>query len=197
MAVNTAIGSNPLAAPPEKTDRHGSDKSKLFLCLFLQNQRRLYAYLLTLLRCRSDADDLLQETSLTMWDKFDAAAPPDEFLAWARRIAYNKVLDFYKKSQRTQSRLNRIFLERIGALAGQESSNQHSEDRREALAGCLGKLAESDRNLLARRFADGATTQSTADQVGRSVDAVYKSLAKLRQRLFECIQKTLAREGRS
>ena len=32
-------------------------------------------------------------------------------------------------------------------------------------------------------------------QVGRSVDAVYKALAKIRQALFDCVTRTLAQEG--
>ena len=53
-----------------------------------------------------------------------------------------------------------------------------------------------DRDLLACRFADGATTQSASEHVGRSVEAVYKALAKIRQALFDCVQRTLARETR-
>ena len=52
-----------------------ADKGKLFLRLFLQNRMRLYAYVLTLLANRADADDVLQEASLVMWDKFDEKAP--------------------------------------------------------------------------------------------------------------------------
>ena len=197
MAVDPDIGSNSLVMPmlPCEPDPHSPDKSRLFLRLFLQNQRRLYAYILTLLPHRADADDVLQDTTLTIWDKFDPSGPPDDFLAWGRRVAYNKVLDFYKKSQRAHSRLSQIFLERVSTVTDQDSASLQLDDRREALAGCLEKLAERDRDLLKRRFADGATTQSTSEQVGRSVDAVYKSLAKLRQSLFECVQKTLAREG--
>jgi len=173
-----------------------ADKHKLFLRMFLQNERRLYAYILTLLPQRADADDVLQETSLVMWDKFDANAPPTEFLAWGRRVAYNKVLDFYKKSQRARARLSQVFLDRMSEAAGQGDGLQ-LDDRREALGSCLEKLTQRDRDLLARRFADGATTQSTSEQLGRSVDAVYKALAKLRQALFNCVQKTLAREGQA
>src|SRR6202040_3274100 len=71
-------------------------KGKVFLRLFLENERRLYAYILTLLANHADADDVLQEASLVMWDKFDEQHPPDHFLAWACRIAYFKVLDFCK-----------------------------------------------------------------------------------------------------
>jgi RNA polymerase sigma-70 factor, ECF subfamily len=173
------------------------DRSKLFLRLFLQNERRLYAYVLTLLPHRADADDVLQEASLVMWDKFDPDHPPADFAAWGCRIAYYKVLDFCKKGHRGRVRFSQTVLERVAETAVEQAGVLQLDDRREALAGCVEKLAPRDRDLLARRFADGATTRSTSEQVGRSVAAVYKALAKLRQALLDCVQQTLAREGRA
>src|SRR5262245_5742011 len=80
----TPAGGDPQAGEP------GSAKGRAFLRLFLQNERRLYAYILTLLPHRADADDVLQEASLVMWDKFDDANPPADFTAWGCRIAYFK-----------------------------------------------------------------------------------------------------------
>ena len=194
MAVDADLGPDSLASANEP-DRSNPDKNKLFLRLFLQNQRRLYAYVLTLLPNRADADDVLQETSLAMWDRFDVGGPPTDFLAWARKVAYHKVLDFYKKAQRTQARLSRVFVERLAESASTQSETLQLDDRREALSACIERLTPRDRDLLMRRFADGATTQSTSQQVGRSVDAVYKALAKLREVLFQCVQKKLAQEG--
>ena len=174
-----------------------ADKNKSFLRLFLRNERRLYAYILVLLPNRADADDLLQETSLTLWDKFDPDAPPTEFLAWARRIAYHKVLDFYKKGTRAQARLGQLFLTRLGESATWQVEDARHDDRREALAGCVERLPQTDRDLLSARFAEGATTQSASAQLGKSVDAVYKALARVRETLFRCVQKSIAAEGRS
>ena len=80
-------------------------------------------------------------------------------------------------------------------------------DCREGICGSCGMMINGQAHgpqkgtatcqLHMRKFADGATTQSTSEQIGRSVDAVYKNLAKLRQTLFECVQKSLAREGPS
>src|SRR5438309_8365030 len=89
-----------LSLPGKPSDRPA--KGKLFLRLFLQNERRLYAYILTLLPHRADADDVFQEASLVLWDKFDADHPPLDFAAWGCRIAYFKVLDFSKKRQRSR-----------------------------------------------------------------------------------------------
>jgi RNA polymerase sigma-70 factor (ECF subfamily) len=174
------------------------EKSKLFLRLFLQNERRLYAYIFTLLPNPTDADDVLQEASLALWEKFDAAQPPTDFLAWARRVAYFKVLESYKshkKADRALAQLSLVFLERVAETASEQAELLRLDDRREALAECVAKLRARDRELLASRYAEGATTQSAAEQLGRSVDAVYKALAKLRQALFDCVQRTLAREG--
>src|SRR5579883_2593054 len=156
MAVDTGFESDSLTAPSNDAAQFSPDKNRLFLRLFLQNQHRLYAYILTLLPHRADADDVLQEASMTMWDKFDANAPPTEFLAWARRVAYHKVLDFYKKTNRAQTRLSQLFVERLAESAAAQSDGLQLDARREALAGCIEKLPPRDRDLLTHRFAAGA-----------------------------------------
>jgi RNA polymerase sigma-70 factor (ECF subfamily) len=171
-------------------------KGKLFLRLFLQNERRLYAYVLALLPNRADADDVLQEASLVMWDKFDPDRPPDDFAAWGCRIAYFKVLDFAKKRQRSRVRFSQAMLERIAETAAEQAATLRLDERREALAYCLEKLSPRERDLLARRFTEGATVQSIAAGVGRSADSVYKALAKIRLALFDCVTRRLAAEDR-
>jgi RNA polymerase sigma-70 factor (ECF subfamily) len=173
----------------------GPAKVKPFLRLFLQNERRLYAFILTLLPNRADAEDVLQEASLVLWDKFDAAHPPLDFAAWGCRIAYFKVLDFRKKRQRSRVLFSQALLERLAETAIEQAATLQLDERREALADCIAKLRPRDRDLLSRRFAEGATVQSTAAQVGRSADAVYKALAKVRQALFDCVTRTLAMGG--
>src|SRR5262245_59845701 len=111
-------------------------KGKLFLRLFLQNERRLYAYIVSLLPNRADADDVLQEASLVMWDKFDEQSPPDDFAAWGCRIAYFKVLDFYKKSHRSRVRFSQALLERVAETAVEQAAALQLDERREALARC-------------------------------------------------------------
>ncbi len=169
-------------------------KGKLFLRLFLQNKRRLYAYVLTLLPNRADADDVLQEASLVMWDKFDELHPPNDFTAWGCRIAYFKVLDHYKKKQRSRVCFSQAMLDRIAETAIEQASTLQLDERREALGGCIEKLSARDRDLLTHRLSEGATTQSTAARVGRSLDATYKALAKIRQALFDCVTRALAQE---
>jgi RNA polymerase sigma-70 factor (ECF subfamily) len=196
MAADADARWNPRLTFPVRRDPSVPANGKLFLRLFLQNEHRLYAYILTLLPNRADAEDVLQEVSLVLWDKFDERHPPDDFAAWGCRIAYFKVLDFFKKSRRCPVRSSQAMLERLAETAVEQAGILQLDERSEALAACIEKLRPADRELLARRFARGATTRSTAAEVGRSVDAVYKALAKIRHALFECVTRSLAQEGR-
>jgi RNA polymerase sigma-70 factor (ECF subfamily) len=192
MAAIADTGAEPCWSSSREAETTRPAKSTLFLRLFLQNERRIYAYILTLLPHRADADDVLQDASLVMWDKFDERRPPTDFAAWGCRIAYFKVLDFYKRTGRSRVRFSQAMLERVAETAVEQAGTLQLDERREALSHCLEKLRACDRDLLARRFADGATVQSTAAEVGRSVDAVYKALAVIRHALFDCVTRTLA-----
>lgn len=175
-------------------DATSSAKYKLFLRLFLQNERRLYAYIFTLIHNQTDSDDLLQETSLVLWDKFDALNPPDDFAAWACRIAYFKVLDFSKKRQRSRVLFGQALLERLAETAIEQSAALQLDERRDALADCIEKLSARDRELLGWRFAEGGSTRSAAARAGKRVDAVYKSLARIRRALFDCVTRAVQSE---
>lgn len=180
--------------PPVEADLADADRARLFLRLFLQNQRRIYAYILTLLPHRADAEDVLQEVSFVLWEKFNPDDPPRDFAAWGCRIAYFKVLDLFKKNRRCHVRFSQEMLERIAETAIEQADALQLDERREALAGCLEKLSGKDRDLLQRRLADGASTESTAAALGRSIDAVYKALARIRHTLFDCVTRSLARQ---
>jgi RNA polymerase sigma-70 factor (ECF subfamily) len=182
-------------SPPE--DEAGRSRGRAFLPLFVQAERRVYAYILTLLPRRADADDVMQEVSLVMWDKFDDRDPPRDFVAWGCRIAYLTVLDYRKRQRRQRVLFSQEMVERVAETALVKGSALQLDARREALADCLEKLSRRDRDLLSERFKAGATTRSTAERVGRSADAVYKALAKIRHALFECVSRTLALEGRT
>src|SRR5262249_9510552 len=86
-------------------------------------------------------------------------------------------------------------LERLAETAAEKAATLQLNERRDALAGCLEKLSPRDRDLLGRRFADGATVQPTAAQVGRAAEAGYTAPAKIPQALFDCVSRPLAAEG--
>lgn len=170
------------------------DSKKVFVRLLTQHERRVYAYILRLVVNWNDADEILQETNVRLWEEFDRFEPGTNFAAWAIRVAHYQVLTWRKR--RDRSRL--VFDDDVLARVASESADESGDDsRRAALAECLDRLPDRNRDLLLRCYADRATIRSVAEELRRSTEAVYKSLQRIRAALHECIERRLAGEGAS
>jgi RNA polymerase sigma-70 factor (ECF subfamily) len=110
-------------------------------------------------------------------------------------VAYYEVLKFREKKAREERLFSAAFIETMAAEI--ERTMDQSDARRDALTRCLGKLNARDRQLVIRRYHAGATTRSVAEALGRSVQGTRKSLHRIRTRLLECIERTLAVEERA
>ena len=75
-----------------------TDRGAEFLRLFLQHQRRVYALILALLPNGPDADDILQETSAVLWQKFGEFERP-VLIAWAKEDRVFPVRDAVRLSE--------------------------------------------------------------------------------------------------
>ncbi len=171
-------------APPSNA------KVEQFAALLATCQRKVFLFVMGLLHHPADAEEVLQETNLVLWRKFDQYEQGTDFVAWACRIARFEVLKLREKKGRQERLFSSEFIEALAAEA--ENTLNQVDARREALAGCLQKLAERDRQLLMDRYRPGATTRSVAEALGRSVQGTRKSLHRIRTTLLECIQRTLA-----
>ena len=80
-----------MPAPPN------DNASAEFVSLLTGHQRKLYSFILSLLRNPSDADDVLQETNLVLWQKCNEFEPGTNFGAWAFRVAQFQVMAHRKK----------------------------------------------------------------------------------------------------
>ena len=69
-----------------------------FVQLFAKHQRGIQAYLWTLVLNRADCDDLMQETSVSLWRKWPEFDPERDFFRWACGIAFIEVLRFRRKT---------------------------------------------------------------------------------------------------
>src|SRR5947207_5941430 len=73
--------------------RHFGDQTaaqQRFLSLFLRSEREIFRYVAALVPNVADAEDIVQQTALALWQKFDAYDPSQPFTPWACRFALNK-----------------------------------------------------------------------------------------------------------
>ena len=76
-----------------------------FIKLFSQSQPDIRRYIYSLCQNMSDMEDILQETSLSLWRKFDQYDHKQPFLNWAFRFAYFEVMKYREKKKKQYSLL--------------------------------------------------------------------------------------------
>ncbi|MEQ1862662.1 MAG: sigma-70 family RNA polymerase sigma factor [Chthoniobacteraceae bacterium] len=166
------------------------EQQKQLMLLMTQHQRRIFGYIHTLVPQRADAEDILQDTSLVIVEKFNEFKPGTDFVAWACQIAWWRVRASRQKFARSKVVFDDTVLESVAHTA----ATMHTEvsARHEALALCLKRLHPRDRELLLTRYEPGARVEEAAGRSGRSIEAAYKALARLRKLLFDCVTNHLA-----
>jgi RNA polymerase sigma-70 factor, ECF subfamily len=164
-----------------------SRRAEEFTGLYSSCERRLYVYIVSLIGNPLDAHDVLQETSLILWQKFDQFRRGTHFLAWAREVARLRVLR-YRRMHANNALL--LQAKAIDALARHVDSDSDSPDRffGEALVDCIKALHDGDRELIQLRYTSGASVQALAEKLGRSVNAVSHSLGRIRRLLRACVE---------
>jgi RNA polymerase sigma-70 factor (ECF subfamily) len=165
-----------------------------FAALLRKHQTQLFGYIYSLVRDLDDADDLFQQTSLVLWDKFDQFDCSKSFINWACGVARYEVLNFL----RTRSRKRLYFSDELNmALAEAHESLEQEllEERRVALTDCMKKLRQKDRELLEACYERSASLPEVARSWGRSTHSIHNSLRRIRRALFECVQRGLAQGG--
>jgi RNA polymerase sigma-70 factor, ECF subfamily len=179
-----------LASNPEQNRKDTGQQQ--FVALLLANQRRVTTYIATLLCSPPDVDDLFQEASIVMWQKFHTFQPGTNFAAWACRIAHLKVLEFRRRRRRGPV----LFSDELLDSLAQECNNQAGDHQRqhEKLAECIAELGPSQRGLLQLRFAEKSSLAATAKNVGHAINTVRRQLQSVYSTLMKCVAKKLTED---
>lgn len=167
---------------PNKVDR--------FMTVLMANQRRLYQYVHVLLPRQQDAEDVMQNTLLVLWEKFDQFDAATSFYAWASRVAYLEVRNYRRRNNRLVTVLDEGVFEQISTEVA--ARQDLFEARREAMDRCAERLNLLDRELINLRYVPGATVKDIARRLGRPANSVSKSLGRIRQTLWDCINQEIA-----
>ena len=174
-----------LSSFPVLMNSASTDRSSELVQLMMTYQRRIFAYIHTLVPSRSDAEDILQETSLTICEKFKDFEIGTNFYSWACQIAYWKVRAARKKFATSKVVFNQEVLDVISQTRGEMV--EELDHRHGALARCLEKLNDRDRRMVLTRYESGKNVTAAAQACGRTVQGAYKALTRIRKALFDCV----------
>jgi len=190
---------DPSKDPLPTGDKEAAIKAALssrepFVRLLAKHESAIRAFIYSLLPNWADTEEVLQETSLIVWRKFDQFTPGTNFLRWACRVAELEVRQFRSKKHHDRLQFGDSMLEQIAAIQTEE--NDLLDLRRRALADCVKRLNDRDKSLLASRYVDNAPGTKIATDKGKPVEAIYKRLQRIRRKLYDCVSHTVALEFR-
>lgn len=164
-----------------------------FLRLLQAHQNQLLSLIFCQVQHMADAEDIFQQTALTLWEKFSQFEPGSNFLAWAKTVASNKTMAFLRDRRRSRTRFSETLIEQLAERP--LWSSEATELKLNALSRCTQKLGANDQLLLRECYGQAeGKIQSAAAKLGRSADSVYVSLSRIRRNLAECIQRSMSRE---
>ncbi len=152
-------------------------------------QKSLYAFILSLLPNRSEAEDVLQETNLILCQKAGEYDHNGHFQGWAFKIARYQVMKHMTKRKRSKICFSTDIVEDVAA---EEFDSKRIVVMQKALSICYELLPKKMRFIAKLRFKKEKSIKDISKEVNRPMGAISSTLYRIRQKLLDCVSEKLA-----
>lgn len=151
----------------------------------------LRAFLASQLHHLDDVDDLAQDCFIAAFEHLDRFRVGEDFGAWLRGIARNKLKTYFRSHARRQSAMER-FRDEVSHIIesdlDQLAAGLQSE-KINRLLHCIGELPEKMRRIV-RSGLDGQRGAELAEELGMSPGALYTMNHRANKLLRACMEGT-------
>jgi RNA polymerase sigma-70 factor (ECF subfamily) len=161
-----------------------------FLKLYRESENKIFRYILALLPNYAASEDIMQDTMLVMWRKFDQYRAGSSFTAWGMQIARFNVLHYRRKHKSGAVCFDSQTIDNIT----RHETSKGSDDRayQEALRRCMERLPDKSRDIVSLRYVENMKVVDIALRMGKTVQAAYKMMSRIHHALLNCIENKLA-----
>ena len=173
--------------PPGPEKIHSEDERyEVFVAKFAHHEPDLRRFIRSLLPTWADTDEVLQQTAIVIWRKFDQYDPETNFMKWACVIARFEALAYRRKMARDRL----VFREDVMELMADEGAEEVDTRRAEhdALETCLHDMPDKQRRFLTLAYTPGIKVKELAAETGSTSAAFYMRLKRLRHQLMQCVE---------
>jgi RNA polymerase sigma-70 factor (ECF subfamily) len=152
----------------------------------------LRCYIASQVHHPNDVDDMTQEVFLAAYRQLPTFRRGDDFGAWLRGIARNKLHDYFRSSARREKALERFREEVAHAIRDdlEKAASADNSESIEALLSCIARLPEKLRRVV-RAGLDGDKPADLAEEFVTTVAAIYNMHYRANQLLRDCVRKEL------
>lgn len=194
MSLSSATTLSP--SDEELMQRVADSDERAFQTLYDRFSPPLFALLRQMLDDEKDAEDVLQEGFLYLWDRaknFDPSRA--KAFTWATVIFRHKAIDRIRSQSRRYRMTERAAVELptlLGSAPAQADDEATAQDQRSLLAKALLALPSEQRNLIECAFLKGLTHHSISESLGLPLGTVKTNIRRGLIRLRDILQGGLA-----
>lgn len=163
-------------------------KVKAFDDLFNKYSKRLYNFAVKYLRSEEEAEEVVQEVFLYVWDKKEKLKPDYSFNAYIFTIAYNIIKKYFIKKTRDNAFKDDL----IYSLLKQENNLDQIIDYKfllEKVELIIDSLPNRRKEIFLKRKYLGLSVKQIADELGISPNTVENQLASAQKQIQNELQK--------
>lgn len=146
-------------------------------------QDKLYRFALSILGHDSDAQDVVQDVILKLWDKREQLEQIENPEAWLMTATKNKCIDLLRSKKRSTSSLDDA-LELPSTQLSPEAVTI-SSDLMEIIRSMMAELPEAQQAVMVLRDIEGYTYEEIAEMTELSLSQVKINLHRARKKLKE------------
>ena len=159
------------------------DRSGFEMILRAEN-KKIFNYLLKILRNREDAEDIMQETFLSFHKKMDTVSEVT-YVSYLFRTAHNKALNLIKKRNK-HNKFGSNYSE-MEYMPDRGTDNFADEQKSKVVQNALVKLPKKYVLLLELQFYQKMSYKEIADKLEITVSAVDSKLVRAKKKLKKVI----------
>lgn len=128
---------------------------------------------------RSQADDLVQDIFIKVWEHLESFRGDAQIGTWIYRIAVNSCLMFLRSKKSLPLHTDKL-----------KDTGEHPdghEDRFKAMYNCIARLDEKDRSIILLELQD-VSQQEIAEIMGMRHEAIRTRIHRIKDKLSKCVK---------
>lgn len=180
----------------ELLERIGRQDQSAFRELYKAFSRRVFTYVLNMVKDHGRAEEILVDTMYEVWRAPARFRGDSQFGTWLIGIARNKALMVYRSRRADEVHDD---LDDIAETKASDSPDAFAQladkQRSQGVLHCMGKLSDEHRECMHLVFFEGLSLAEIASVQGCPENTVKTRLFHARQNIKKCLSLLLQREG--
>lgn len=152
------------------------------------HQREVWRYLLALGCTRAEAEDLTQETFLSLFRSNFEARGAGQTRSYLRKTAQHLLIDSRRKAR------PEVDIDAVDYAWEPEIGQDGGDERVRLLRDCLGKLKGRAREAVMLKYGRGLSHGECGAELGTNEEAAKSLVRRAREKLRECVEAGLSDE---